>query len=336
MTENRPLIAVPMGDPAGIGPEIVLRAAMSREVNEKSRFIVVGDAGVLQRALSFPHMPEVKIRVTDRPEKGDYREGLLNVMDLGNIGIGDFEMGSVHAACGRAAYEYIEQSIRMAMEGSVDAVSTTPINKESLHAARVPYIGHTEIFGALTHTPDPLTIFEVRNTLVFFLTRHVSLQKACGMVTRERLVDYTKRSFAVMEQLGLKNATMAVAGLNPHCGEHGLFGDEEVREVAPAVKQLQAEGYPVYGPIGADSVFFQAMEGKYTSVMSLYHDQGHIATKTVDFYRTISITGGMPILRTSVDHGTAFDVAGKGLATSVSMEEAILVAAKYAPFFRRK
>lgn len=336
MTDNRPVIAVPMGDPAGIGPEIVLKAAMSREVNEKSRFAVIGDAGVLRRALSFPHMPEVSIRVIHAPGEGDYRDGILNVIDLGNIGTGDYEIGTVSAACGRAAYEYIEQSIRMTLDGTFDAVSTTPINKESLHAAKVPYIGHTEIFGVLTGTADPLTIFEVRNTLVFFLTRHVSLRKACGMITRERLADYIRRSFAVMQQLGLENATMAVAGLNPHCGEHGLFGDEEVREIAPAVRQLQAEGYPVYGPIGADSVFFQAMEGRYDSVMSLYHDQGHIATKTVDFYRTISITGGMPILRTSVDHGTAFDVAGKGLATSISMEEAILVAAKYAPRFQRE
>ena len=336
MTENRPVIAVPMGDPAGIGPEIVLKAAMSREVNEKSRFAVIGDAGVLQRALSFPGMPDVSIRVIHAPGEGDYRDGILNVIDLGNIGTGDYEIGAVSAACGRAAYEYIEESIRMTLDGTFDAVSTTPINKESLHAAKVPYIGHTEIFGALTGTADPLTIFEVRNTLVFFLTRHVSLKKACGMITRERLADYIRRSFAVMRQLGLENATMAVAGLNPHCGEHGLFGDEEVREIAPAVRQLQAEGYPVYGPVGADSVFFQAMEGKYDSVMSLYHDQGHIATKTVDFYRTISITGGMPILRTSVDHGTAFDAAGKGLATSISMEEAILVAAKYAPRFQRE
>lgn len=335
MTDKRPLIAVPMGDPAGIGPEIVLRAAMSREVNEKSRFFVIGDAGVLQRALSFPNMPEVALRVINHPGEGDYREGVLNVMNLDNIRPEDYEIGKVHAACGKAAYEYIEEAIRLAMAGDADAVSTTPINKESLHAAQVPYIGHTEIFGALTKTADPLTIFEVRNTLVFFLTRHVSLRKACDMITRERLADYIRRSFAVMEQLGLENPTMAVAGLNPHCGEHGMFGDEEVREVEPAVKQLQAEGYPVYGPIGADSVFFQAMEGRYNSVMSLYHDQGHIATKTVDFYRTISITGGMPILRTSVDHGTAFDVAGKGLATSVSMEEAILVAAKYAPCFQK-
>ncbi len=335
MIGNRPVIAVPMGDPAGIGPEIVLRAAMSEEVASKCCFIAVGDARILRRALSFPNMPRVEIHVIEKPEDGIYQAGVLNVIDLGNLSPDDYEIGTVDARCGRAAYEYIERSIQMAMDGTADAVSTTPINKESLHAAAIPYIGHTEIFGALTGTPDPLTIFEVRNTMVFFLTRHVSLRKACDMITRERLVDYIRRSFAVMKQLGIQDGTMAVAGLNPHCGEHGLFGDEEVKEVFPAVEELQREGYPVVGPIGADSVFFQAFEGRYNSVMSLYHDQGHIAAKTVDFYRTISITAGMPVLRTSVDHGTAFDVAGKGLATSISMEEAILVAAKYSPGFRR-
>ena len=335
MTGNRPLIAVPMGDPAGIGPEIVLRAAMSEEVAAKCCVIAIGDVRILRRALSFPNMPAVEIRAVEKPEDGLYQAGVLNVIDLGNLSPEDYAIGSVDPRCGRAAYEYIERSIRMAMDGAVDAVSTPPINKESLHAAGVPYIGHTEIFGALTGTPDPLTIFEVKNTMVFFLSRHVRLREACDMVTKERLTDYIKRSLAVMEQLGVPGGTMAVAGLNPHCGEHGLFGDEEVREVIPAVEELQKEGYPVVGPIGADSVFFQAFEGRYNSVMSLYHDQGHIATKTVDFYRTISITAGMPVLRTSVDHGTAFDVAGKGLATSVSMEEAILVAAKYAPGFRR-
>ena len=335
MMGNRPVIAVPMGDPAGIGPEIVLRAAMSEEVASKCCFAVVGDARILRRALTFPNMPEAEIHVIEKPEEGLYRAGVLNVIDLGNLAPEDYELGVVQARCGQAAYEYIERSIRLAMDGDVDAVSTTPINKEALHAAEIPFIGHTEIFGALTNTPDPLTIFEVRDTMVFFLTRHVSLRKACELVTKERLVEHVKRAFAVMKQLGVQTGTMAVAGLNPHCGEHGLFGEEEVNAVFPAVRELQEEGYPVVGPIGADSVFFQAFEGRYSSVMSLYHDQGHIATKTVDFYRTISITAGMPILRTSVDHGTAFDVAGKGLATGISMEEAILVAAKYSPGFRR-
>ena len=179
------------------------------------------------------------------------------------------------------------------MNHEADAVATTPINKEALHAAEVPFIGHTEIFGELTGTPDPLTMFETN---------------------------------------GLR--TMAVAGLNPHCGEHGLFGWEEVNEITPAVEELKAEGYNIAGPIGADSVFHQAALGRYNSVLSLYHDQGHIATKTLDFDRTISITNGMPILRTSVDHGTAFDIAGKGIVSEISMAEAILLAAKYAPYFQ--
>ena len=322
-----------MGDPAGIGPEIVLKAAMSSDVAEKCRDIVIGDARVLRRAVTFANMPAVEIRIITAPEEGDYRPGVLNVIDLENIDPSEYEIGKISAICGRAAYEYIEKAIQMAMEGTADAVSTTPINKESLRVAGVPYIGHTEIFGALTGTPDPLTIFEVRNTLVFFLTRHMSLRDACDAIRKDRIIDYVKRSFRVMHQLGIKDANMAVAGLNPHCGEHGLFGDEEVREVIPAVEELKKQGYPVAGPIGADSVFFQAMQGRYKSVLSLYHDQGHIATKTVDFYRTISVTGGMPILRTSVDHGTAFDVAGKGIANGISMEEAMLVAAKYAPFY---
>ncbi|MBQ9032895.1 MAG: 4-hydroxythreonine-4-phosphate dehydrogenase PdxA [Parasporobacterium sp.] len=332
--DRRPVIVVPMGDPAGVGPEIVLKAARSTEVAERCRYLVIGDLRVLERALTFPDMPEVMLHPVADPEEGDYRTGILNVLHLENIDPAEYALGTVNAACGRAAYEYIEMAVRLAMEGQADAVSTTPINKESLHAANVPYIGHTEIFAALTNTPDPLTIFEVRNILVFFLTRHMSLRNACDAITKERLEDYVKRSMEVMQQLGIGRIKMAVAGLNPHCGEHGLFGDEEMREIIPAIRELQRDGYPVEGPVGADSVFFQALEGRYNSVMSLYHDQGHIATKTVDFYRTISITGGMPILRTSVDHGTAFDIAGKGTATSISLEEAILVAAKYAPNFR--
>lgn len=334
--DTRPIIAVPMGDPAGVGPEIVLRAMANEEIAQKARTLVIGDVRVLRRALTFPGMPKIEICSVTDPEMGTYRAGVINVYDLHNVAIEDYEMGTVSAVCGQAAYDYIETSIKLEMSGKADAVSTTPINKESLYAAQVPYIGHTEIFGALTNTADPLTIFELRDTLVFFLTRHMSLRSACEAISKERIIDYVRRSFEVMGQLGLKNPSMAVAGLNPHCGEHGLFGNEEVTDVTPAVEELKKEGYNIYGPIGADSVFFQALEGRYDSVMSLYHDQGHIATKTVDFYRTISITGGMPILRTSVDHGTAFDVAGKGLATSISMEEAILVAAKYAPSFAKK
>ncbi|MBQ4468695.1 MAG: 4-hydroxythreonine-4-phosphate dehydrogenase PdxA, partial [Synergistaceae bacterium] len=234
---------------------------------------------------------------------------------------------------GRCAYEYIERSIKLAMNGEVAAVSTAPINKESLHAAKVPFIGHTEIFGALTGTEDPLTMFETNGLRVFFLTRHLSLLEMLGQIKKDKIVSCVKECIAALERLGVRGGTMAVAGLNPHCGEHGLFGWEEVNEIEPAVEQLKAEGCQVAGPIGADSVFHQAAQGRYSSVLSLYHDQGHIATKTLDFERTISITNGMPILRTSVDHGTAFDIAWKNIASEVSMVEAIRLAAKYAPNF---
>ena len=235
--------------------------------------------------------------------------------------------------CGMAAYQYIEKCIELANERKVDAVATTPINKESLRVGNINFIGHTEIFGALTNTEDPLTMFETNGMRVFFLTRHVSLREMLDMITKERIIDYVKRCTQALCKLGVKDGTMAIAGLNPHSGEHGLFGWEEVNEITPAIEELQKEGYKVVGPIGADSVFHQAAIGKYNSVLSLYHDQGHIATKTLDFEKTIAITNGMPILRTSVDHGTAFDIAGKGIVSAVSMIEAILLAAKYAPNF---
>lgn len=331
---ERPIIAVPMGDPAGIGPEITVKALAGERVNLNARCVCVGDGRVLRRALDFPNMPKVEINTVSDPLEGDFRPGVLNLIDMDNVDIDSFALGQISGMCGRAAYEYIERSVALCLSGSAGAVATPPINKESLRAGGVPYIGHTEIFGALTGAADPLTMFEVRSLRVFFLTRHMSLRAAVDAVKRRRIVDYVKRCTRELERLGISGGTFAVAGLNPHCGEHGLFGDEEVREVNPAVEELRRQGYDVEGPIGADSVFWQALQGKYSAVLSLYHDQGHIATKTVDFYRTISLTLGMPVLRTSVDHGTAFDIAGLGIAGEVSLEEAVLSAAKYAPFFK--
>ncbi len=328
----KPFIAIPMGDPAGIGPEIVVKALVKEEVTEAANCVVVGDQKVLQDAIRFTKVP-LTIRVIQKVEDGDYSKGILNLIDLDNVDMSAFKIGQVDGMCGKAAYEYIAKSIELANNKEVAAVSTTPINKESLKAGGVNFIGHTEIFGALTDTKDPLTMFEVHGMRVFFLTRHVSLRKACDLVTKERIKDYVKRCKEVLLKLGVTEGTMAIAGLNPHSGEHGLFGDEEVNHVTPAVEELQAEGYDVVGPIGADSVFHLALQGRFNSVLSLYHDQGHIATKTLDFERTIAITGGMPILRTSVDHGTAMDIAGKGIASEVSMVEAILLGAKYSANF---
>ena len=325
-----PVIAVPIGDPAGIGPEIVVKSLANEQVKQIARCVAVGSRGVVENTCAVTGI-NLKLNVIEDP--ADYAEGALNLIDTGDVDMGRLEMGKISGMCGKAAYDYICKSIELAMSGKADAVSTAPINKESLKAGGIDFIGHTEIFGALTGAPDPLTMFEVRGMRVFFLTRHVPLREACGMVTKERIVDYVRRCIGVLEKLGAAKGVMAVAGLNPHSGENGLFGDEEMDAVIPAVEQLKAEGYNVEGPVGADSVFHFALNGRYSSVLSLYHDQGHIATKTLDFERTIAVTGGMPILRTSVDHGTAMDIAGKNIASAVSMIEAILVAAKYSPNF---
>jgi 4-hydroxythreonine-4-phosphate dehydrogenase len=330
---KRPLIAVPIGDPAGVGPEIVAKSIASDVVFDAADCVIVGDKATVENAIRIVNV-DLKVNIINDPSEGNYRKGILNLIDLDNVDRKKFEFGKVSGMCGKAAYEYIEKSIELANAAKVDAVATTPINKESLRAGGINYIGHTEIFGALTGTEDPLTMFETNGMRVFFLTRHVSLREMLDMITKERIKDYVKRCLVALERLGVKDGTMAVAGLNPHSGEHGLFGWEEVNEITPAVEELRAEGYNVVGPIGADSVFHQAALGKYNSVLSLYHDQGHIATKTLDFEKTIAITNGMPILRTSVDHGTAFDIAGKGIVSAVSMIEAILLAAKYAPNFK--
>lgn len=334
MYMEKPIIAVTMGDPAGIGPEIVAKSIADKATFDVARCIVIGDKKVMEKAIEIVGA-DLKVNVVESPADGDYSYGVLNMIDLDNIDMSRFEYGKINAMCGQAAFDYIKKSIEITMDKQADAVATTPINKESLHAAEVDFIGHTEIFGALTGTADPLTMFETNGLRVFFLTRHKSLRDMLDDIKKDRIIDYVGRCTDALRRLGVKEGTMAVAGLNPHSGEHGLFGWEEVKEIAPAVEELKESGFNVAGPVPADSVFHQAAQGRFNSVLSLYHDQGHIATKTLDFDRTISITNGMPILRTSVDHGTAFDIAGKGIAGAVSMKEAIRLAAKYAPFFKQ-
>lgn len=331
---EKPIIAITLGDPAGIGPEIVVKSLSNPKVYEVCKPSVIGDKNVISDALSICNKT-AEIHVVKKPADGKYSQGIIDLIDQENIDMSKLRKGTVQAMCGQAAYDYIEKATELAMAGEVDSMATTPINKESLRAANIEYIGHTEMLEALSQTTDPLTMFEVRGMRVFFLSRHVSLRESCDLVTKERVLDYIIRCTDALRKLGVTEGKMAVAGLNPHSGEHGLFGDEEVKHIEPAVKEAQARGYNVVGPISADSVFHQALQGQYSAVLSLYHDQGHIATKTVDFEKTIAITNGLPFLRTSVDHGTALDIAGKGIASEVSLTEAILLAAKYSPHFKR-
>ncbi len=326
---TKPIIGIPMGDPAGIGPEIIVKALTHSDIYKVCRPVIIGDTKVIKSAARVCSINS-ETRTVKTANECQYAEGIVNVIDLDNIDLQMLKFGTVQPQNGIASYDYIKKSVELAGRGELTAIATTPINKPALKAGNIDFIGHTEILAGLTSIEDPLTMFEVRGMRVFFLTRHVSLRKACEMVTQQRLLDYIGRCTEALRSLGITEGTMAVAGLNPHSGDGGLFGTEDIEQIVPAVEEARKRGYNVEGPIGADSVFHQALIGKYNSVLSLYHDQGHIATKTLDFERTIAITLGLPFLRTSVDHGTAYDIAGKGIASEVSMLEAILLAAKYA------
>jgi 4-hydroxythreonine-4-phosphate dehydrogenase len=333
MSTHLPLIGITIGDPAGIGPEIAVKTCLSQDVFVMARPLLIGSRRVIQAAAGFCGLtPEIHSVI--HPSEGRYREGVLDILDMDNIDIKTLRIGQVQPSCGRASFEYIEKSIECALGKELDAVATGPINKESLRAAGIDYIGHTEIFASLTGTAEPLTMFEVERMRIFFLTRHLSLLAAIQSISRERILSFIIKCGNALENLGVTELPLAVAGLNPHCGEHGLFGDEEMLHVIPAVEEAKKRGYNVEGPIGADSVFHLALQGRYSGVLSLYHDQGHIAAKTYDFEKTVSVTLKLPILRTSVDHGTAFDIAGTGKASAVSMIEAVKVAARYAPYYR--
>lgn len=303
-------IAITMGEPAGIGPEICLKALRAPAFGEHD-VRLIGSVHVLGRCAQA-----LGLRM---PEDGQ----LIDVPIAGADGIAP---GTVTAAGGEASAAYIERACEIARAGEVDAIVTAPINKESLRAAGVPHIGHTELLAAAFGVAHPLTLFVIEGLRVFFLSRHLSLRQAIDYATRERVLDMLRRVHEAMGQLGFDRPSIAVAAMNPHASDGGQFGTEEAEHLEPAVRDAQSEGIDARGPIGADSVFHQGLQGQHDCVLSLYHDQGHIATKTRDFHGTISATLGLPVLRTSVDHGTAFDIAWQGKASEYSLIKAIDVA----------
>ncbi|MGI5858622.1 MAG: 4-hydroxythreonine-4-phosphate dehydrogenase PdxA [Tepidanaerobacteraceae bacterium] len=326
--KQKPIIGITMGDPAGIGPEIVIKALAGREIYDKVRPLVIGNVDYLKQTMEILKM-SLKINEVEKVEDCKFQCGILDVI---NIPCEEkrISFGKMSSKTGRASFDYIKKSIEMGLSGFIDGVATAPINKEAIHAAGVDFIGHTEMYADLTSSKDVLTMFQVNNLRIFFLTRHMSLIEACNNITFDNVYKGIGLSHDALVSLGFNKPKLAVAALNPHGGENGLFGYEEVREMTPAIAKANEEGIDVYGPVPADSVFHLAKIGRYDAVLSLYHDQGHIAAKTLDFEKTVSVTVGLPFVRTSVDHGTAFDIAGKGIASSVSMEEAIKVAGEYA------
>ncbi|QQK74807.1 4-hydroxythreonine-4-phosphate dehydrogenase PdxA [Salicibibacter cibarius] len=332
MRDNKAIIATTMGDPAGIGPEIVVKAMANQEIQALGNIFVIGQSDILEKAIEVTNS-KIKLRQIDHPSEARFEYGQMDVLNLETVDMPSLRYGEVQASCGQAAYTYIKKAVELANEGQINVIATAPINKESLKAAEVPHIGHTEMLANMTGTNDPLTMFEVHSSRIFFLTRHLSLKDAIAQMTADRVHDYLLRCDQALQQLGVDSRKIAVAGLNPHSGENGLFGMEEVNEISPGIERAREDGIAAVGPVPADSVFHQALQGKYDAVLSLYHDQGHIAAKMTDFERTISITNGLPFLRTSVDHGTAFDIAGTGEASAVSMEECLEISAKYAKYF---
>ena len=326
---QRPILAATMGDPAGIGPEITVRALLSPEVREISKTFVIGDARILARALTACGL-QATLNLIAGPEDMADRPGTIDVLHQESADPAVLRIGQIQALGGQAAYAAIRTSIELAMAGRVAGVVTAPINKESLQAAKIPFIGHTEMFAEHTGAREEMTMFTISGLKIFFLTRHVSLAKACELITRDRVATGIANCIKALGQLGYDQPHLAVAALNPHGGEDGLFGREEIEGIRPAIADARAKGMNISGPVPADSVFHLARIGRYDAVLSLYHDQGHIAAKMMDFEKTVSVTLGLPILRTSVDHGTAFDIAGTGKASAVSMIEAIKVAADYA------
>jgi len=327
---KRPLVAVTAGEPAGVGPEIVVQAVTDPEVRRRARICVIGERVALKAAFSVLGRSPALETVSVPEEIPTAAEEAVPVLDTATLPE-QLPWGRISAEGGNAAYEAIKRAVEWALSGKADAVATAPIHKESLRLAQVPYIDHTGILKGLTDSKRVMTMFATGKLRIFFLTRHIALREVADALNVDLVREGILTSLSHLRSLGFSKPRLAVAALNPHGGEHGLFGTEEEEVIEPAIRKAAAEAEgEVAGPIPADAVFHQGAEGRYDAVLSLYHDQGHIAAKTLDFHGTVSFTLGLPFLRTSVDHGTAFDIAGRALANPHGMKAAILAAADYA------
>ena len=305
----KPRIAISLGDPAGVGPEVALKALNDPEVAALADYCLVGDASVIDDALALFGL--------DRPA--------ARVLDLGLLRDTDYEIGAISAACGRAAVEYVRRAAELCLAGEADAMTTAPVNKEAVTRSGIQFTGHTELIAEVTNARDSRMLLVNDRLRVVHVTTHVSLRKACD-ATVERIVRTLELASEALGWLGFPGGRIAVCGLNPHAGEHGLFGDEDERVIVPAVDAARRMGMNVEGPVPADTVFLKASRGAYDLVVAMYHAQGHIPVKLLDFERTVNVSLGLPIIRTSVDHGTAFDIAGKDQADATNMKAALRLA----------
>lgn len=336
----KPVIGITMGDPAGIGAEICVKALAKKDFYDRCTPIVIGDLEALKEAIEFTHSDLQLNEISDVSEaKSQY--GTIDCLNLNMLAPRGWEYKKVSAVAGKAAFAYIKTAIELALEDKLQAVVTGPINKAALNQAGYHYAGHTEIFADLTKTKDYAMMLASKDLRVVHCTTHVSMRRACDLITEERVFKVIQLANEAMKMMGKAEPRVAVAGLNAHCSEDGLFGDEEARAIIPAVEKAKSAGINVDGPIPPDTVFVKALAGQYDIVVVMYHDQGHIPVKLTGFkldvntnkYTSVSginCTLGLPIIRTSVDHGTAFGKAGEGRANEESMVDAIDLAIQMA------
>jgi 4-hydroxythreonine-4-phosphate dehydrogenase len=316
-------VAITLGDPAGVGPEVIVRALAALPAGDRNSLVVVGSSDVLRRAAKITG---VALPIALR---GEAQPDAILVDEVRVPGL-EAEFGKLHPSCGEAAFRYIERAVRLTEAGEAAGIVTAPINKEALNRAGHHYDGHTGMLAALTGSRASFMLLASERLKVIHVSTHVSLRDAIERAKPERILATIRAGNEHLKRIGYKAPRIAVAGLNPHCGEGGLFGDEDDRFIAPAVAEARAEGIDVSGPISADTVYHRAYNGAFDLVVAQYHDQGHIPMKLVAFDTAVNVSLGLPIDRTSVDHGTAFDIAGTGKANHVNMLEAIAYARRLA------
>lgn len=325
----RPLLGITMGDATGVGPEIIVKSLSDKEVYDICRPVVIGDLAVMQKAACIVQSNALCRRADDLAGAGE-NYGIIDVIDLGNFPSG-LPFGRVDGRAGKAVYEYVAKAADLAMRGEIDGMVTAPIHKEALNLGGHHFSGHTEILAHLSGTRDYAMMLAGGPLRVIHVTTHVSLRQACDLVTKERVARVIELADEALKLLGISSPRIAVAGLNPHSGEGGMFGTEEIEQITPAIEEMKQKGLDVTGPVPPDTVFYRAaLKNQFDIVVVMYHDQGHIPLKLLGFETGVNITVGLPFIRTSVDHGTAFGKAGKGTADSRSLTEAVLLAARMA------
>lgn len=325
-----PVIGITMGDPAGVGPEVVMKALARADAYALCRPLVIGDAKQLARANLLLNL-DLNVVSVPNPEKAKFTQGTVEVIEVGQVPE-NLPYGKVSAAAGEAAYRYIERAVKLALERSIDAICTAPINKEALNAAGHKFPGHTELLAKLTGTNEVSLTLLAPKLRVIHVTAHIGLLDAIEKIDAALVERTIARGRELLVRAGTPQPRIGVCGINPHAGEGGLFGrGEEEKKIVPAVAAARARGWTVDGPLPADSLFYLAARGDYDLVVAMYHDQGHGPVKALGLEHGVNVTAGLPIVRTSVDHGTAFDIAGTGKADERSMIEALRQAAALAP-----